>query len=72
MNRLIWRKRGVVAVVLAILLLATLLVGQPATTYADGIGEPIDGLNSTSPSGTEGTSSTFDSLVLYVALDLVI
>jgi hypothetical protein len=71
-NGLIWRKKGVVAVVLAIVLLATLFVGQPATTYGDGIGEPIDGLNSTLPSGTEGTSATLESLVLYVALNLVI
>ncbi|MFH0930312.1 MAG: hypothetical protein V1890_00030 [Candidatus Zixiibacteriota bacterium] len=72
MLKLVQRKRGLTGLILAVLLLATLILIVPAIAYGDGgIGEPSDGLNSTSPSGTGDTTTSLESLALFVALSLV-
>ena len=72
MNGLLRGKQGVVGLVLAMLLLTALFFVIPAIVYGDGgIGQPGDGLYSTSPSGTGDTTTTLESLALFVALSLV-
>ncbi len=72
MNRLLRGKRELIGLILTFLLLITLLLtGIPVIAYGDGIGEPGDGLYSTSPSGTGDTTTSLESLALFVALSLV-
>lgn len=71
MKRLYRREEGIVLVLLILFLLTFLSLGLPLTAYGDGIGQPSDGLDSTPPSGGGGTSSSFETLLLYTALRLV-
>ena len=66
------RKRGVTGLILAVLLLAILVLAVPAIVYGgDGIGQPGDGLYSTSPSETEQPATSVESLLIFTALSLV-
>jgi hypothetical protein len=73
MMRVSRRGEGIVSLFLILFLFIALSLGLPHAVYGgDGIGQPSDGLNSTSPSGSEGTSSALESLALYAALSLLI
>jgi len=70
MNRHLRAKRGVVFI-LVMFMLTTLFLGLPAIVEGDGIGQPIDGLNSVPPPGTEETTTSFEPMVLFMVLYLI-
>jgi len=72
MQRVLERRKGVLAIVLVLLLVAFSLLGAIDMSYADGIGEPADDLLSEPPTGIEETSSYVELLILLAALDFVL
>jgi hypothetical protein len=66
-----WRD-GAVGLVFIMILFALLLICVPAVVSADdGIGQPGDGLNSP-PSDNGETTSSGESLLLLVSLNLIV
>lgn len=77
MQRVLERRKGVLAIVLVLLLVAFSLVATIDMSYAgddgdEGIGDPADDLLSELPTGMEGTSSYVELLILLAALDFVL
>lgn len=66
-----WRE-GAAGLVFIMILLALLLIGAPVVASADdGIGQPGDGLNSP-PSDNGDTTTSGESLLLLVSLNILL
>lgn len=78
MEKVLERRKGVLAIVLVLLLVAFSLVATIDMSYAgnggdEGIGDPADDLLQPElPTGMEGTSSYVELLILLAALDFVL
>ncbi len=73
MKRILQMRRGVGGLIVVMIFFFLFLLGAPAFTCAgDGIGQPGDGLNSTSPSPNGETIAPLESLLLSVSLSMLV
>ncbi len=71
MTSLVQGGKGMKGVILVLLLSVALLLVPVVASAGDGIGQPSDGLNSLVPAGSGETSTSLESLTLFVTLSLV-
>lgn len=74
MKRILESQKGLRGIVLVLLLVTLSVVSVIGMSYAGdgGIGDPDDGLQSSPPTGTGGTSPYVDLLILVEALSFVL